>query len=91
MVAAYIRRDETSGDWRVATQELRLDPGQVLRLGVGPICIAELCWYQVYSGDPLLGWDADHDGLVEDVEHGWIAGGDAEGPYLLNQMSMNCG
>lgn len=82
MVAGYVRPDETSGDWRLATQELRLDAGQAVRLGVGPICIAELCWYQVFSGDDLLGWDADHDGLVADAEHGWIASGDAEGSYL---------
>jgi hypothetical protein len=82
MVAAFARPDETSGAWTIAAPELRLDAGQEVHILLGPICIAELCWYQVVSHDPLVGWDADHDGQVGDSERGWIAAGDADGPYV---------
>lgn len=82
LVSAFTRPDETSGEWTLHTQELRLEAGEEVYLVLGPLCIAELCWYQAQSWDPLVGWDADHDGAVEDQERGWIASGDDAGPYL---------
>ena len=37
---------------------------------MGPLCIADLCWYEVFNVDPLVGWDADHNGQPEDSRSG---------------------
>lgn len=92
MVSAFTRPDETSGAWTLHNQELRLEPRDQVYLVLGPLCIGELCWYQAQSWDPLVGWDADHDGAVEDQERGWIASGDAAGPYLaFAERPVNAG
>ena len=82
VVAGFARGDETTGTWVPDAAEVRLSAGDTVRLGMGPLCIADLCWYEVFNLDPLVGWDADHNGQPEDIGRGWVASGGAGGDYL---------
>ena len=82
IVAGFTRADETSGTWVPGAAEVRLGAGDTVRLGLGPLCVAERCWYEVFNADPLVGWDADHNGQPEEIGRGWVASGDADGDYL---------
>src|SRR5919106_1894255 len=65
MLARLVRPDETSGDYSLASPELRLAAGEVVRVDLGPLCVHELCWYRAHNTDPLVGWDDDRDGQMD--------------------------
>jgi hypothetical protein len=50
---------------------------------MGPLCAADLCWYEAFNMDSGSWWDENHDGSTEGDSGGaWIAMGDPEGPYF---------
>jgi hypothetical protein len=83
MVSRLVRSRDTSSDWSLADRQFRLSTGDEVRVGMGPLCIRDLCWFEVFNTDLRAGWDEDHDGTMDhDADSGWIAAGDAQGSYL---------